>query len=29
MCTGFGLLAYVALWIFVPLESSMPLQHSS
>jgi len=29
MCTGFGLLAYLALWIFVPLEHSMPLQHSS
>jgi phage shock protein C len=29
MCTGFGLLAYLALWIFVPLESSMPLQHTS
>ena len=29
LCTGFGLLAYLALWIFVPLEPSMPLLHSS
>ena len=29
LCTGFGLLVYLVLWIFVPLESSMPLQHSA
>lgn len=29
LCTGFGLLAYLVLWIFVPLEHNMPLQHSS
>lgn len=29
MCTGFGLLAYLALWILVPLESNLPLLHSS
>ncbi len=30
LCTGFGLIAYVLLWIFVPLESSLPpLLHSS
>jgi phage shock protein PspC (stress-responsive transcriptional regulator) len=31
LCTGFGLLVYLALWIFVPLESGLPLplQHSS
>lgn len=29
LCTGFGLLAYLALWIFVPLESSMPPLHSA
>jgi phage shock protein PspC (stress-responsive transcriptional regulator) len=29
LCTGFGLLAYLALWIFVPLEPGMPAFHSS
>lgn len=29
MCTGVGLLAYLALWILVPLESRLPLLHSS
>ncbi len=29
LCTGFGLLAYLVLWIFVPLERSMPMQQSS
>ena len=30
LCTGVGLIAYVLLWIFVPLESSLPpLLHSS
>lgn len=29
LCTGFGLLAYLALWIFVPLERDLPLLHSS
>ena len=24
LCTGFGLLVYLALWIFVPLERSAP-----
>ena len=29
MCMGFGFLAYLALWIFVPLESNSPMLHSS
>lgn len=29
MCMGFGFVAYLALWIFVPLESRLPLQISS
>jgi phage shock protein PspC (stress-responsive transcriptional regulator) len=29
LCTGFGLLAYLALWIFVPLEPSVPLVRAS
>ncbi len=29
LCTGFGLLVYLALWIFVPLESSTPLLRST
>jgi phage shock protein C len=29
LCTGFGLLVYLALWIFVPLEHNMPVLHSS
>ncbi len=30
LCTGFGLIAYLLLWIFVPLQSSLPpLLHSS
>lgn len=29
MCTGVGLLAYLLLWIFVPLQSNAPLLHSS
>jgi phage shock protein PspC (stress-responsive transcriptional regulator) len=31
LCTGFGFLIYLALWFFVPLDSSgpLPLQHSS
>ena len=28
LCTGFGLLVYLALWIFVPLDSTVPLQQS-
>jgi phage shock protein PspC (stress-responsive transcriptional regulator) len=26
LCTGFGFLVYIALWIFVPLDSSQPLR---
>lgn len=29
LCTGFGLLAYLALWILVPLEPTAPLLPSS
>jgi phage shock protein PspC (stress-responsive transcriptional regulator) len=29
MCMGFGFFAYLVLWIFVPLESRLPLLHSS
>jgi phage shock protein PspC (stress-responsive transcriptional regulator) len=29
LCTGFGLLAYLALWIFAPLEPGTPVLHSS
>jgi phage shock protein PspC (stress-responsive transcriptional regulator) len=29
LCTGFGLLAYLVLWIFVPLEHSVPLARAS
>lgn len=29
VCTGFGLLAYLALWLLVPLEPNLPLLHSS
>lgn len=29
LCTGFGLLAYLALWIFVPLERDLPLLRAS
>lgn len=29
MCAGVGLLAYLLLWIFVPLEPSVPLLRSS
>lgn len=29
LCTGFGLLAYLALWILVPLEPGAPLLRSS
>jgi phage shock protein PspC (stress-responsive transcriptional regulator) len=29
LCTGFGLLAYLALWIFVPLEHNVPLARAS
>jgi phage shock protein PspC (stress-responsive transcriptional regulator) len=29
LCTGFGLLAYLVLWIFVPLEQSVPLTRAS
>lgn len=29
LCTGFGLIAYLVLWIFVPLESGTPQLHSS
>ncbi len=29
LCTGFGLLAYLVLWFFVPLESSRALQQSN
>ena len=29
MCMGFGFIAYLVLWIFVPLESKLPLLHSA
>ena len=29
LCTGFGLLAYLVLWIFVPLEQGVPLARTS
>jgi phage shock protein PspC (stress-responsive transcriptional regulator) len=29
LCTGFGLLAYLVLWIFVPLEQSVSLARAS
>jgi len=29
MCMGFGFIAYLVLWIFVPLESRLPLLRSS
>lgn len=29
LCTGFGLLGYLALWILVPLEPGVPMLRSS
>ncbi|MDD5335937.1 MAG: PspC domain-containing protein [Rhodoferax sp.] len=29
LCTGFGLLVYLALWIFVPLAHDLPLLRAS
>jgi phage shock protein PspC (stress-responsive transcriptional regulator) len=29
LCTGFGLLAYLVLWVFVPMAHNIPLLQSS